>query len=99
MSKKLRDFARGQECALRLFPYCNWDPATTVLAHLPHFDHGMAKKGPDEWAVHACHACHDLIDGRRKVSDISPLELERAKLRALSITQARLKEAGLMTLK
>lgn len=99
MSNKLREFALGQDCALRLFPHCNWDPATTVLAHLPHFDKGMARKAPDEWGVHACSACHAILDGAKKVSDISPLELERAKLRALSITQARLKEAGLMTLK
>ncbi len=35
VSKKVRDSARGQDCTVRIPGTCNFDPATTVLAHLP----------------------------------------------------------------
>ncbi|MGB9149942.1 MAG: nuclease domain-containing protein, partial [Burkholderiales bacterium] len=31
--KKLRQSARNQDCTLRFFTVCNYDPETTVLAH------------------------------------------------------------------
>lgn len=63
-SQKLRDAARDQDCAVRLPGICNFDPATTVLAHIPCGQKGMGMKGFDTVAVFACSACHDVIDGR-----------------------------------
>ena len=63
-SKKLRDSARDQDCTVRLPGTCNFDPATTVLAHIPCGQKGMGMKGFDTVAVFACSACHDVIDGR-----------------------------------
>ncbi|MCB7129981.1 MAG: DUF1364 family protein, partial [Candidatus Brocadiales bacterium] len=34
MLRDLREFAEGKECQLRLIGICNFDPATTVLAHV-----------------------------------------------------------------
>lgn len=63
-SQKLRASANGQDCTVRLPGICNFDPATTVLAHIPCGQKGMGMKGFDTVAVFACSACHDVIDGR-----------------------------------
>jgi len=60
---KLRKSARGEECTLQIHPYCNGNPETVVLCHLPS-DSGMGQKSPDWWAAYGCSACHDVIDGR-----------------------------------
>jgi hypothetical protein len=67
--QKLRDSARGMECTLRLPGICQGGTETTVLAHL-HSGIGLKGTGmkvPDWWAVFACHACHDVLDRRRKI--------------------------------
>jgi hypothetical protein len=46
VSKKLRDSARGQDCALRL-PGCRHNPEYTVLCHLPVGMRGVGMKSPD----------------------------------------------------
>ena len=92
-SKRLRAFASGRDCSLRL-PVCNFDPSTTVLAHLPCCHGGMGMKGPDTVAVLACSACHDLVDGRRKLAGFV-LEL-RDVLRALAETHCQAIEAGVL---
>lgn len=67
VSPRLRKSARGQECTLRLPGICVGGTETTVLCHLPsHIGlKGAGMKVPDWWAVFGCHACHDVIDGRR----------------------------------
>lgn len=45
VSKKLRDSARGQDCALRL-PGCRHNPEYTVLCHLPVGMRGVGMKSP-----------------------------------------------------
>ena len=58
VSKKLREFARGQDCALGM-AWCNHDPATVVLCHLRLFGSaGVAQKPPDYHAYHGCFECH-----------------------------------------
>jgi hypothetical protein len=61
--KKLRDSARGEDCTLQIYPYCNGNPETVVLCHLPSGS-GMGQKSPDWFAVYGCSSCHDIIDGR-----------------------------------
>jgi hypothetical protein len=63
-SKKLRDSARGQVCTLNIARICNGNPETTILAHIPDGNGGMALKGHDISACFACSSCHDAIDGR-----------------------------------
>lgn len=90
-SKKLREFANGRDCSLRL-DGCNFDSQTTVLAHLPCGHKGMGMKGPDTVAVLACSACHDKIDGR---AIGYTLEAPDA-LRALAETHTQMIDAGLL---
>lgn len=64
----LRKFARGRLCQVRLPGVCNFDPETTVLAHIRRGGvGGMGKKPHDLIGVHACSDCHDYIDARRPV--------------------------------
>ena len=60
----LRKAARGADCVLRIPNICNWNPETTVLAHVGS---GTAKRNDDAYAVFACSDCHDAIDRRTKV--------------------------------
>lgn len=58
VSKKLRDFARGQECQMKS-EWCNGDPATVVLCHSRRrAGAGTAQKPHDWWAYHGCSDCH-----------------------------------------
>lgn len=95
ISQKLRDSARGKDCTLRLFGVCNFNPETTVLAHLPCGHKGVGMKGPDHMAVFACSACHDVIDSRSRRYEVEPGDF----LRALAETQMQWIESGLMTIK
>ncbi len=60
-----RKQASDRECKVRA-PGCNFDPATTVLAHLNGA--GMALKRHDALGAWACSNCHDFIDNRRGVA-------------------------------
>lgn len=93
---KLRKSARGEDCTLQLFPYCNQNPETTVLCHLPSEQKGMAIKSPDWWGVYGCSACHDILDGRRKEKSLPPYELLQCTLWALYRTQKRMREKGII---
>lgn len=90
-SKKYRDAARDQDCTLRLPGICNFDPATTVLAHLPCGMRGTGLKGPDFSAIDSCSSCHDVLDGRRS-GEVDGWDL----VRALAETHMRRVEQGLM---
>lgn len=65
MSDKFTRLARGRECTVRLPGICNFDPATTVLAHvrLPGLS-GMGLKVDSRLGAWACSGCHDAIDRR-----------------------------------
>ena len=73
-SKKITRGARGQDCDLRIFPYCDDDPEKTVYCHLPCEDKGVGFKSPDWWGVNGCYTCHGIIDGRIK-TDLTSYEV------------------------
>lgn len=62
-SQRYREAAKGQPCTLNIMGACSYDPATTVLAHLPGEHNGTGTKVCDLNAVDACSACHGVIDG------------------------------------
>ncbi|MCU7217555.1 DUF1364 domain-containing protein [Pseudomonas sp. VE 196-7] len=95
-SRKLRASANGQECTVRIPDICNYNPETTVLAHLPcgQKGMGMGMKGFDTVAVYACSACHDVIDGRA-AGDIDWQDMPRA----IAETHEGLIRAGVLTVK
>ena len=88
-SKKLRASARGEQCTLRLVGVCNFNPETTVLAHIGKGG-GMGSKCGDNMAVFACSNCHSEIDSSAKGSHAVD------KLRALGETQQIWFDNGLM---
>lgn len=61
---KLRASARGQTCTLQT-PFCNHDPETTVLAHLPSEVAGRGTKSDDYHACFSCSECHLALDQHR----------------------------------
>ena len=95
-SKKLRNAARGQTCTVMLYPYCNQDAETVVLAHAPSDYKGMGVKSPDWWGADACSVCHDIIDGRRQVKDITKDQIFNCHIRGVYRTLARRIEGGLI---
>lgn len=95
---KLRKASKGTECTVQLFPYCLWGTTeTTVLAHAPSELKGMGNKSPDWWGADCCAACHDLVDGRKRVSDITGEEIYRAHMRGVFRTIQRRIEGGLIS--
>jgi len=94
---KLTKAAKGQECTVNIFPYCNMNPETTVLAHAPCEDKCMSKKSPDFWGADCCSACHDVIDGRTR-TDIPSDEIYLCHMRGVYRTIKRRIEQGLIKL-
>lgn len=59
----LRAEARDRDCTIRLPHCCNFNPETTVLAHLRLIGiSGFGIKAPDELGAFACSACHAYVD-------------------------------------
>ena len=86
MASKLTKAARGQECQVQLYPYCNENPETVIFAHAPSEDKGWSIKSQDFWGSFCCSACHDILDGRRHVDDITELEITEAFMRGIHRT-------------
>lgn len=93
-SQALRDSARDKPCTLRL-ECCNFNPATSVLAHVPCGQKGMGMKGPDYLAVIACSDCHDALDGRSRRATVTKYDITRA----LAETWAYWLSVGLVSIK
>lgn len=89
----LRNLARGEDCQIRA-PGCNFNPETTVLAHLP--GGGMGAKRHDLHGAWACSHCHDLVDGRIADATVSTIWLRQLHLEGVIRTQERLIEKGVL---
>lgn len=70
---KIRESAEGEDCQVRIPGICNFNPETTMLAHLP--GGGMGMKYPDYLGAYACSSCHDEIDRRTRFCDIEYVKL------------------------
>jgi len=92
---KLTKVAKGRECTVNLYPYCEHNPETVVLAHAPCEDKCMSKKSPDWWGAYACYTCHMILDGQQK-SDIPQEELFRCHMRGVYRTLKMIIEEGLL---
>lgn len=63
----LRDYARGQECQIRIPGVCCGDDSTVVLCHIRMAGiTGMACKSADLLGAHGCVTCHDEVDRRTR---------------------------------
>lgn len=97
---KVRKSAEGENCTFQIAGVCNYDPATTIYAHLPDESNGMGKKSDDISGAYACSDCHDLIDGRNKQKfAFKPEDIEWYMRRAQTRTLRRLIEKGVVIVK
>jgi hypothetical protein len=63
---KLRDYAKGQNCQVRLPNICCHDPETVVLAHFRLSGiSGLGIKPPDLLGAWACRTCHAYVDAHK----------------------------------
>ena len=62
VSKKLLSRSRGQECTMRVAGVCNYDPETTIPAHINTSGGKMGGKTHDFMVVDCCSDCHDWLD-------------------------------------
>lgn len=93
---KLTQSAKEQDCQVRLEGVCNFNPATTIPAHLN--GGGMGTKHSDMMIAYCCSDCHNVLDGVAR-SDFTQDELKLRHLEAIIRTQYRLLDADLITLK
>jgi hypothetical protein len=85
----LRREAEGKMCQVRYEGVCNFDPTTTVLAHVRVIGvSGLGIKSPDLLGVWACSACHAYADTHHDA------ETERDFLRGFVRTLAELLRRG-----
>lgn len=92
----LRDYARDKPCMVRLPGICNFNTATTVLAHeRVNGLSGTGLKAPDIFAAWCCSACHDVVDGRVE-SELSYEARRLALSDGVRATQLCLLNAGLI---
>ncbi|KJZ03272.1 DUF1364 domain-containing protein [Pseudoalteromonas piscicida] len=66
-SQKLRNSAEGQECQVRIPGICNFDPSTTILAHVAKGS-GVGQKCDDIHATFCCSNCHSEIDRATRIT-------------------------------
>ena len=90
----LRKLARGQDCQVRL-PGCLFGSETVVLAHVRRGGTaGVGQKPPDLCAVYACARCHDIIDQRKHIANLTREDIDVAVLAALCRTLAIVTKAA-----
>jgi hypothetical protein len=92
-NKKITDSARGEDCQVRLEGICNFNPETTIPAHLN--GGGMGYKHNDMFIAYACSACHAVIDGAVQAL-YDKDELKLAHYEGMVRTQYILLEKGLI---
>ena len=95
-TSKIRKSARNQDCQVRIPGICNFNPETTVLAHLS--GGGWSLKRDDHEAAYCCSDCHDALDGRSKTS-FSNTELKLMHYDGVMRTQKLLIKQGLIVVK
>ena len=95
-SNKLRNSARGQECQVKVLDVCNYNPETTILAHLNFNGGKMGGKEHDMSAAYACSECHDFIDRRKYADHPEQLYRDRYMARALANTHILMFDNGVL---
>ena len=91
--------ARGKDCELRFPSICNFNPETTVAAHIRVSGTcGIGIKPSDIATVRACSSCHDVVDGRVKTKLYTKDEIDAMTLQGLCRTiQCYVKEGLVKT--
>ena len=81
---------------MRIPGVCNFDPETTVFAHLNGA--GIGKKHADLFGCYACSNCHAWLDGGYVQASASSHERDYTHLKAMQETQQKLLDKGLIKL-
>lgn len=90
---KITESARGEECQVRLPAICNFDPSTTVFAHINGA--GVALKALDFQGAYCCSKCHSVVDGHTRCG----YDYDRYFLEGVIRTQVILYRKGLLLIK
>ena len=96
MMSKYTKSAKGQECQIRIPSVCNFNPETTVLAHLN--GGGMGMKSLDIHGAYACSDCHDYVDHRNRARVFPDWDLKIWHMEGVIRTQKIMVEAGILKL-
>lgn len=77
--------ARNEECTVRIPGICNWNPETTVFAHVGGA--GERIKSHDYKGAYCCSACHDEIDRRTRImeADFVKAKFNEGRLETIDI--------------
>lgn len=92
----LRKHAKMKPCMVRIPGTCNWDPETTVLAHIRRGNVGTGTKPIDFCGVWACSNCHDAIDRRNNMGAYTIAEIDGYILDALCRQLAEYEREGII---
>jgi len=89
-----RKMARDKPCMVRL-PGCDGGGPTTVLAHYRLSGYCGVGMKPDDFIFGAwsCFSCHELIDRRACIPNLTKDDVRLAHLEAILRTQAAIKDA------
>ncbi len=93
MPSKFTRSAKGRECQVRIPTVCNFNPETTVLAHLN--GGGMGMKHDDIHGAFCCSDCHDVVDGKVHTA-FNYTEVKLMHLEGVIRTQKIWMDEGLM---
>jgi hypothetical protein len=93
-NKKITNSAKGEDCTLRIAGVCNFDPKTTVFAHMN--GGGMGYKHHDIHGCYACSDCHDWLDSRVAYHSVEDYMKKAEFNRAMIETQNKLIAKGLI---
>ena len=94
-SKAIRESARGQTCQVRLPSVCNFNPETTILAHV-RLHTGAGRKASDLHGAYCCDACHSEVD--RRTCKLNSQEVKVAFYEGVFRTQQMMLDKGLVRL-
>ena len=102
ISKKITQSAKGEDCTLRIPGVCNFNPKTTVFAHMN--GGGMGYKHHDIHGCYACSYCHKWLDldyiyapaGEDTTCEQWHALKDSEFLRAMIETQTKLLQKGLI---
>ena len=93
----LRKQAKYRGCTVRIPGVCNFNSASTVLAHIRLVGvSGIGVKSPDLLGAWCCSSCHDEVDGRTHKSGMTRDELRLAHYDGMARTIVQLEKEGLI---
>jgi len=93
---KITESARGEQCTVRIPDVCNFNPETTVFAHLN--GGGMGMKHSDLHGAYSCSSCHSWLDHGYAQTLTGRNIRDLLHLQAMVRTQEKLLEKGLIKL-